>query len=106
MILEKKFSAGVDLIKVEVPSHATPETEWQTTRLSRLRYYEPVPTKRDSWENPGAITYQESATLEDEGEDTDVYVLRKKKMVAVTPLNLDMTARVTLSDFEKYLRGK
>jgi 5'-nucleotidase len=106
MILEKKFSAGVDLIKVEVPSHATPETEWQATRLSRLRYYEPVPTQRDSWENPGAITYKESATLEDEGEDTDVYVLRKKKMVAVTPLNLDMTARVTLSDFEKFLRGK
>jgi 5'-nucleotidase len=105
MILEKKFSAGVDLIKVEVPSRATPETEWQTTRLSRLRYYEPVPTQRDSWENPGAITYKESATLEDEGEDTDVYVLRKKKMVAVTPLNLDMTARVTLSDFEKFLRG-
>jgi broad specificity polyphosphatase/5'/3'-nucleotidase SurE len=51
------------------------------------------------------ITYKESATLEEEAEDTDVYVLRKKKMVAVTPLNLDMTARVTLRDFEKFLRG-
>jgi 5'-nucleotidase len=105
LILEKNFSAGVDLMKVEVPSHATRETEWQTTRLSRLRYYEPVPATRASWNEPGAITYKESATLEDESKDTDVYVLRKKKMVAVTPLNLDMTARVTLSDFEKFLRG-
>lgn len=104
LILEKKFSDGVDLIKVEVPSHATPTTEWRTTRLSKLRYYEPVPAKRDSWEEPGVITYKESASLEDEDEDTDVYVLRKKKMVAVTPLNLDMTARVSLSDFEKFLR--
>jgi len=104
LILEKKFSDGVDLIKVEVPSHATPTTGWQTTRLSKLRYYEPVPAKRDSWEKPGVITYKESASLEDEDEDTDVYVLRKKKMVAVTPLNLDMTARVSLSGFEKFLR--
>ena len=42
--------------------------------------------------------------LDDEPEDTDVYVLRKKKMVAVTPIDLDMTARVDLNDFEKFLR--
>jgi len=104
LILEKRFSPGVDLIKVEVPSHATPSTEWQTARLSRLRYYEPIPAKRSSWEEPGTINYIENATLEDENEDSDVYVLRKKKMVAVTPLNLDMTARVSLIDFEKFLR--
>ncbi|MBI5351151.1 MAG: 5'/3'-nucleotidase SurE [Chloroflexi bacterium] len=105
LILEKNFSAGVDFMKVEVPRHATPTTEWRTTKLSHLRYYEPVPAKRDSWEEPGAITYKESATLEHEDEDSDVYVLRKKKMVAVTPLNLDMTARVPLSDFERFLRS-
>ena len=104
LLLEKKFSKEVDLLKVEVPSHATPETEWQTTRLSRRRYYEPVPAERESWDVPGMITYKESAALEHEDEDTDVYVLRKKKMVAVTPLNLDMTARVILPDFEKFLR--
>ena len=104
LLLEKKFPDEVDLLKVEVPSHATPETEWQVARLSRSRYYEPVPTKRDSWEQPGAITYKESASLEHENNDTDVYILRKMKMVAVTPLNLDMTARVELSEFEKFLR--
>ena len=106
LILEKRFSAGVDLIKVEVPSQATPETAWQTTKLSHLQYYEPIPAKRDSWEQPGSFSYRESATLEEEDPESDVYVLRKKKMVAVTPLNLDMTARVALGDFEKFLRGK
>ena len=106
LLLEKKFSKEVDLLKVEVPSHASPKTEWQTTRLSHRRYYEPVPAERESWDMPGVITYKESASLETEEEDTDVYVLRKKKMVAVTPLNLDMTARITLSDFERFLREK
>ena len=42
--------------------------------------------------------------IEQEAEDTDAYILRKKKMVAVTPINLDMTARVNFSDFDKLLR--
>ena len=105
ILLERKFPMDVDLLKVEVPSHATPETGWQTTRLSLQRYYQPVAADRESWEVPGSITYKESASLEQEPEDTDVYVLRIKKMVSVTPLILDMTARVSLADFEKSLRG-
>ncbi len=103
-LLERKFPPEVHLLKVEVPSHATPETEWQIARLSRLRYYEPVRPKRDSWEQSAPISYQEAAALEHEDEDSDVYVLRKKQMVAVTPLNLDMTARVSFSEFDKFLR--
>jgi 5'-nucleotidase len=103
-ILEKKLPHDVDLMKVEVPAHATPETEWQIAKLSSQRYYEPVPAKRDSWEEPGSIIYKEAVKLEHEEEDTDVYVLRKKKIVAVTPLHLDMTARVKFEDFDKLLR--
>ena len=104
LILERKFSEEVDLIKVEVPAHATPTTEWQVGRLSRSRYYDPVPTKRDSWELPGPISYKRNEKSKQEPEDTDAYILRKRKMVAVTPINLDMTARVKFSDFEKLLR--
>jgi 5'-nucleotidase len=104
LLLEKKMPQEVDLIKVEVPSYATPTTEWQVARLSPTRYYDPVPAKRDSWEQPGVISYQQSGKLEFEDEGTDVYVLRKKKLVAVTPINLDMTARVNFSNFEKLLR--
>jgi 5'-nucleotidase len=105
ILLEKKFSEDVHLLKVEVPSHATPETEWQVTRLSHQRYYQPVAAERESWDVPGLISYKEVAALEQESEDTDVYVLRKKNLVAVTPINLDMTARVPLDDFEKFLRS-
>ena len=103
-LLEKKFPKEVHLLKVDVPAHATPKTEWQIARLSPQRYYEPLPAVRDSWEQPGVITYKEAGSLDDEAHDTDVYVLRKKNMVAVTPINLDMTARVDFKEFEKLLR--
>lgn len=104
LLLEKKMFDGVDLLKVEVPRHATPETEWRMARLSRHRYYEPFVTPRPSWDVPGSIGYKHDNMLDHEPEDTDVYVLRKQKMVAVTPINLDMTAPVDLKKLEQYLR--
>jgi 5'-nucleotidase len=104
LILERKFPAEVDLMKVEIPAHATRETEWQVARLSRLRYYDPMPAKRDSLEQRGTISYKLSDDVNHDGEDTDITILRKKKMIAVTPLNLDMTALVKFEDFEKLLR--
>lgn len=103
-VLEKKFSEDVDLLKVDVPSDATKETAWQMTRLSRRRYYMPIPPERSSWDQPGTVGYKENASLEDEREDSDVFVIRKKRLVSVTPLSLDMTARVDLAEFEKQLR--
>ena len=104
LILKQKSMRGVDVVKVEVPSHATPATGWEVGRLSPSRYYEPVPAKRASWAEPGPFEYEQSGSLENEPEDTDVYILRIKKLVAVTPLDLDMTARVKFADFDKHLR--
>jgi len=104
-VLERGLPPEVDFIKVEVPSHATPQTEWRMARLSRLRYYEPLPAQRASWEQPGSMSYKMSEDLDHDGDDTDVTMVCKHKMVAVTPLNLDMTARVSFEEFEKNLRG-
>ncbi|KAA0285023.1 MAG: 5'/3'-nucleotidase SurE [Chloroflexi bacterium] len=104
ILLERKTFDGVDLLKVEVPRHATPETEWRLSRLSLLRYYKPTPTKRKSWDEPGPIGYEHDNNLPHEEEGTDVEVLRIKKMVAVTPICLDMTARVDFKKYEQYLR--
>jgi 5'-nucleotidase len=104
LLLEKTMFNGVDLLKVEVPRHATLETGWQPARLSRHRYYLPIPAERESWDVPGSISYKHDNTIDQEPEDTDVHVLRMKKMVAVTPINLDMTAKVDLKELEKYMR--
>ncbi len=105
LLLEKQFSEEVQVLKVEVPSAATIETPWEVCRLARQRYYEPIKPDRASWDAPTTVGYREAARLENEPADTDVYVMRKKGCVAVTPLSLDLTSRVDLSALEKFMRG-
>ncbi len=104
MLLEKKFPADVDLLKVEIPADAMPDTPWQLTRVSRQRYYEPIPAERTSWDEPGTVGYREAGVFEDEPQDTDVYVLRKKRMISVSPISLDLTSRVDFAELDKLMR--
>src|SRR5512134_725284 len=104
LLLEKKFPPDVDLLKVDVPSDATADTPWQLTRVSRQRYYQPVAPERQSWAERGIMNYSEAGELDREGEDTDVYVLRKKRMVSVAPLSLDLTSRVDFAELDRLMR--
>ena len=103
-LLERKLPDDVNLLKVDVPSDATVDTPWQWTRVSRQRYYQPVPPQRESLSEPGLMEYREAAEFEDEPHDTDVYVLRKKRMVSVSPLSLDLTSRVDFAELDKLMR--
>ncbi len=103
-LLEKRLPEDVNLLKVEIPSDATIDTPWQLTRVSRQRYYEPVAPERESWDLPAVMKYREAALLEREAEDTDVYVLRKKRMVSVSPLSLDLTSRVDFAELDRLMK--
>jgi 5'-nucleotidase len=104
MLLDKTFPEDVQVLKVEVPSDATAETPWELSRLTRQRYYEPLKPERAAWDIPATVGYREAAHLENEPADTDAFVMRKKRWVAVTPLSLDLTARVELSTLEQFMR--
>jgi 5'-nucleotidase len=104
MLIEKKFPLDVQVLKVDVPSDATVDTPWQVTRLSLQRYYEPLAPKRAEWGEQGSIGYREAGTLDGEPEDSDVYVLRKKRWVSVTPLSLDLTSRVNFAELDRLMR--
>jgi 5'-nucleotidase len=104
MLLDKTLPGDVQVLKVEVPSDATAKTPWELSRLTRQRYYEPLKPERAAWDVPATVGYREAARLEGEPSDTDASVLRKKRCVAVTPLSLDLTARVELSDLDKIMR--
>lgn len=105
LLLKKKFPRDVDLLKVDVPSDATVDTPWQLTRVSRQRYYEPIAPVRQSLAERGLLFYRQAGELDHEAEDTDVYVLRKKRMVSVTPLSLDLTSRVDFAELERLMRS-
>jgi 5'-nucleotidase len=105
LLLEKKFPTDVDLLKVDVPSDATVDTPWQLARVSRQRYYEPLAPVRTSWSERAVMGYREAGALDREPENTDVYVLRKKRMVSVSPLSLDLTSRVDFTELDRLMRS-
>ena len=104
LLLEKKMPADVDLLKVDVPSSATPHTPWQVTRLAHQHYFQPTPAKRASWDLPGRMDYEFKPDPNSE-EDSDVHALLVKRIVSVTPLSLDNTSRVSFPDLDTLLRG-
>ncbi len=105
MLLEKTLPQDVDVLKVDVPADANPDTPWKITRLSNIPYFEPLPPERDSIDQPGLVDYRVMNDPSINPPGTDVYVLCIERKVSVTPLSLDLTSRIDFEDFEGHLRG-
>lgn len=104
LLLEQRLGPDVHVLKVDVPSNATPDTPWEVTRLSLKPYYRAVRPQRTSWDTPARVGYELSGDPIHDEANSDVYALRVKRVVSVTPLSLDMTSRVDLKEFERTLR--
>jgi 5'-nucleotidase len=94
----------VDVLKVDVPSDATPQTKWRVTRLSRVRYFVPVAPQRERLEQPAGIGYRVDYVRGEVEKDSDIYAVQALRQVAVTPLSIDLTSRVRLENLEAELR--
>lgn len=103
-LLDGELPAEVDLLKVDVPSDATVETEWRVTRLERARYYLPKGPDRERLDQPGTMDYDVVQDAKDLTPGTDAHMLRVERKVALTPLTLDFTARLDLGDLERQLK--
>lgn len=100
--IRANFPSDVDVLKIEIPPNATPDTEWIVTRQDRLSYYKPeISTREDIFSGEAKVSY---TPLKGEytSEDTDAYALARG-IVSVTPLSLDLTSRVDLSDLKRLL---
>ncbi len=104
LMLSKKMPNDVSVLKIDVPCDATPETGWVVTRVSPNRYFIPLKPQRASWELPGVVGYRAIGDYTQEEPGTDVYALHVQRVVSVTPISLDLTARVNLAEFEDLLR--
>ncbi|HEY9074952.1 MAG TPA: 5'/3'-nucleotidase SurE [Anaerolineaceae bacterium] len=105
-ILAGSLPPDVDMLKVEVPSHATPETPWRVTRLARHRYYIPFIERSGAWSENGKIGARVDVSPEEVAPDSDIYTVRFDQMISVTPISLDMTSRIPLNDLEADLRRR
>jgi 5'-nucleotidase len=103
-LLAVALPSDVDALKVEVPQNATEETPWRLTRVSRQSYYYPVPGNRASLSDKVPISYEMRVDLETLEEDSDIFALAQERVVAVSPLSLDLTSRVDFSYLTQLLR--
>ena len=100
ILLDQKMPADVDLLNLNVPAHATPETPWKMTRLSRNRYF--VPSLKQKETQDAFVTDSAVRFDPDDPSDagSDVRAFRVEKLVSVTPLSLDLTSRVNLQELQ------
>jgi 5'-nucleotidase len=102
LLLSLPRPPDVDVLKVEIPDGAAPQTPWRVTRLSRARYFLPTKPDRQSLGDRGRIGYRRLIEPELVEPDSDVRALLDG-VVSVTPLSLDMTSRVDLSALARRL---
>jgi 5'-nucleotidase len=95
----------VDLLKIDVPDNATPSTPWRVTRVSRQRYFEILPPKRESLEQDGPLGYRiriDEARLE---PDSDIRALIYDRVVSVAPISVDLSSRVNRAELRELLNN-
>ena len=104
MLLEKRFPKGVDLVNVNVPRSATPETPWRITCLADFRYFKPYVEREGGYDSKTKVLADITILPGEVSPDSDIHAFLFDKVVSVTPLTLDMTARVDLKELEKRLK--
>lgn len=103
-VLACNLPPDVDVLKVDVPARATPDSPWRVTRQSRHRYHMPF-ARHHTTGAPPLMDYEAMLNFEDVEPDSDIWATRVDSVVSVTPLSLDMTSRVELRSLEDLLKG-
>jgi 5'-nucleotidase len=103
LILACGLPPGVDILKVDVPASATPETPWRSTRVSRQRYYLPVAPSGTESPKQNSINYYINVDREHLESDSDIYAFVVDRVVSVSPLTIDLTAHIELCDLARHL---
>ncbi len=95
-VIAKGLPEGVDLLNINIPRHATMDTEIEVTRLARKIFLTGVEERLDPRGRP--YYWINGELIRDAEEGTDVKAVMKNGHISVTPLSLDSTAQV---DFRK-----
>lgn len=100
LLLEQQMPPDIDLLKIDIPFDATPNTPWRVTRQGKHRYFTPFPGTRKAFSDAKYPDTRLTIKPEEVPPDSDIHTLVFDRMVSVTPLSLDLTARVNLTDLD------
>ena len=105
-MLEHSLPDDVDVLKVDAPQDATPETPWRMTKLARHMYFSTY-VENPSKSSPIGDTKLHVELDESKlSPNSDIYALMVDKVVSVTPLSLDLSSRASLEDLDQSFRKK
>jgi 5'-nucleotidase len=102
-LLNRDMPFDLDVLKVDVPAKATPQTEWVITRQSKQRYYLPIQSEPDPVTGVLPLCYEARMDLSNPEPNSDLQVLINEHKVSVTPISLDLTSRVNFDELRELL---
>lgn len=103
-LLRHRLPKGVDILKVDIPSDATPDAPWRLTRVSRQRYFHPTRGRKPDGSPGGPLGYEARVDRDTLEPDSDVAALVYDRVVSVSPLTIDLTAQADRVALEALLR--
>lgn len=93
LLQNKARYEDTDVLKIDIPLHATPETPWKITRVSRKRLYWPVRPSRRDFSQDGYVGYAPNLDPSTAEPDSDIYTVLHEGLVSVSPVSVDLSAR-------------
>lgn len=103
-LLAERLPQDTDVLNVNVPRNATPQTPCKLTQLSRLNYFSirmESPHSGSRIRDGRVGVYLEQSRVE---EGSDIRALAYEHVVSVTPLSLNLTARSPRESLEVFMR--
>jgi 5'-nucleotidase len=102
LLLSQQMPADVNVLNVNVPVEATPDTPWRMTRLGRHPYFTPFLKEPADANGFSRLDAKRNPHIDDlDDPDSDIHVFNRGKLVSVTPLSLDLTSRVDLAELQR-----
>lgn len=98
------FDGDIHVLKIEVPSGASADTDWEISTLARKAYYLVESAGESRCGSHSGLSWQTRKDSSVYPEGTDAHTLLVKKKVAVTPLSIDLTSRVPLEKLQTQIK--
>jgi len=100
-ILEQGLPEGVDILNINIPRHASPDTEIEITHLAKKIFKTGVEERHDPRGRP--YYWINGDLIYDAEEGSDVHAVMKNGHISITPLTLDSTANIDFRKIEELI---
>ncbi|MCL4393614.1 MAG: 5'/3'-nucleotidase SurE [Chloroflexi bacterium] len=101
-ILKRGMPPGADVLNVNVPNGASRKSRWKWTHASRNTYFRS--RVREGKRGKYLQGYELNLDRETQERDSDVQAVVFDRVVSVTPLTYDLTARVSARERERWIK--